>query len=196
DRAWDDLVAELAEVVRDARDAALWSHLGRLYADKLRHPGYAADSFREALKLDPTRGDALRGLAAIQRRQEKWGELAETLAARARAERDPAAWLELGDLHETALPRAAAAIDAYERALAVDPANAAALRALVKLYERAGRGGDHLRAVERLSDVVPSVERPALYRRLAAELEDLRDGAPRAAAAYERLLELEPRAPD
>ncbi len=196
DGSWDDLVAELAEVVRDAGDAALWSHLGRLYADKLRHPDYAADSFREALKLDPARGDALRGLAAVQRRQEKWGELAETLAALAELDRDPVAWLALGDLHETALPRAGAAVDAYERALALDPANAAALRALVRLYERTQRGDEHLRSLERLSEVVPSVERPALYRRLAAELEDLRDGAPRAAAAYERLLELEPRAPD
>jgi tetratricopeptide (TPR) repeat protein len=196
DGTWDDLVAELAEVVRDAGDASLWTHLGRLYADKLRHPDYAADSYREALKLDPRRADALRGLAAVQRQKQRWGELADTLTALAELDATPAGWLALGDLFDTSLPRPGAAIDAYERALAVDPTNAPALRALARLYERTQRRDDHLRTLERLSEVVAPVERATLYRRLAAELEDLRDGAPRAAVAYERLLEIEPRAPD
>lgn len=277
--AWAELVGEVAEIAGEVEEAAvgaaLWARLGRWYDLHLRHYDYAVAAYRHAIKLDPDHLDARAGVEEVLRKQQKWAELADEIAAHVDREPDVDRkvdlYLSLGDLYETQLASSARAADAYQaavdlddtnqdalaalerlyrrderwgklatvlerraelfeaagdanRAAAVrhelgtlraeklgdlegaiakyeaavdaDPADVSALRALEGLYERAGRTDDYLRVLERLVDVSPPAERPALLRRLAAELAEADGGAARAVDAYARLLDIEPDAED
>jgi len=148
--------------------ASLWARLGRWYADKLRHDDYAAASFREALKLDPAHADALAGLEGLHRKAQRWGELAEVLSARGTT----AALVELGELYEGALGSPGRAAEAYERAVALEPAHEDGLAALERLYRR-GEVWGKLVAVLEKKVAIPGAD-PARVAAARKELAQLR----------------------
>ncbi|HEY3806888.1 MAG TPA: SIR2 family protein [Kofleriaceae bacterium] len=279
---WAELVAEASEIATEATDAhvasAWWARLGGWYASKLDRIDYAMPSLRRAVELDARNRAAYASLADAFRKQQKWADLVEALAAHAAIEDDHAAkrdlLVEIGTLQEQQLASPAKAIEAYEQAvdlarsddpgkspagdtafaaldrlyrrderwadlakvldrradLATDPAHAAAIRhelatlraeklgdlegaiarheaavaenpsdavalkALVELYDKTGRTEDYLRTMERLGQVAPEGEKLATLRKLAAELED-RDPT-RATEAYRTLLDADPHADD
>lgn len=145
-----ELVADLSEVVAEITDKKLaaiaWTRLGRWYHERLRHDDYAVASFREAIKLDPARIDARERLEELYRKAQR-RRLPRRGAGAAR--RDRAGDREEGRrahvarrfLDETQLASTQKAVDAYERARAVDPANADALASLERLYRRSERWG-------------------------------------------------------
>ncbi|HEY1815687.1 MAG TPA: SIR2 family protein [Kofleriaceae bacterium] len=270
---WSELVAEASEIATEATEAhvasAWWARLGGWYASKLDRIDYAMPSLRRAVELDARNRAAYVSLADAFRKQQKWADLVEALAAHAAIEDDHAAkrdlLVEIGTLQEQHLASPAKAIEAYESAielapsdtafaalerlyrrderwadlakvldrradLATDPTHAAAIRhelatlraeklgdlegaiarheaavaenpsdavalkALVELYDKTGRTEDYLRTMERLGQVAPEGEKLATLRKLAAELED-RDPA-RATEAYRTLLDADPHADD
>ncbi len=177
---WAELVADLAEVVPQIQDkriaAGYWVRLGRWYHEKLAHDDYAVASFRAALKLDGARVDARTGLAALTRRQQRWGELAEELAALAGLEADPRARVtllaELAELQETALASPARATETWERIAALDPAHEGALAALERLHRRAEAWGKLAAVLERRAAAVEASDpnQAAAWRRELAAL--------------------------
>lgn len=201
---WGELVTDLADVVPQIEDeklaAAHWVRLGRWYAEKLRHPDYAVASFREALKRDPRRSDARAALEELYRKQQKWGELAEELAAHAEMEDDPAkrvdVLLALGDLYETQLASTAKAIEAYERALLADSDHEDALGALERLYRRVEQWGKLAAVLERRADLLAATDpvRAAQVRKDLAALRSEKLGDVEGAIAkFEATLEANPR---
>ncbi|MDH3521129.1 MAG: tetratricopeptide repeat protein, partial [Myxococcales bacterium] len=78
-------------------------------------------------------------------------------------------WLELARLREERLHASGAALEAYRRALEIDPTGLAALRGLRRTAERLGRWADVAEALESElahPDLANSAERGALLRRL------------------------------
>jgi tetratricopeptide (TPR) repeat protein len=177
---WGELVADLSEMVPHIANkkvaAGHWVRLGRWYHEKLRHDDYAIASFREALKLDPARLDGRERLEELYRKHLRWGDLAEELAQHAEFETEPArkvdVLLALGDLYESQLASTAKAIDAYERALAIDAGNADALAALERLYRRGERWGKLVAVLEKRAELfdLSDPARAASYRKELASL--------------------------
>jgi tetratricopeptide (TPR) repeat protein len=209
---WRELAAEYGEIVAAIEDGAQAARhavaLGRVYADRLGDPGAATAAFERALAAAPPPADA--GVAAeealerLYGAQERWADLARVLAGKAARPEDPAGSARVrrtrAELLGDKLGDPAGAIVELEAALALEPRSRETLRALERLYEREGRDADYLRTVEALAEVAESdSERLLLLRRLALELEG---SAPadlpspeldRAADAFEKILEIDPR---
>jgi tetratricopeptide (TPR) repeat protein len=150
---WGALVADLADIVPQVSEpavaAGLWTRLGRWYVARLHHDDYALASFRAALRSDPGRADARDGLDALYRKLQRWGELAESLAARADLEPSAPTLLALAELHEHALASPGRAAEAFERVVALDPGHEDALSALERLYRRGEVWGKLAAVLER-----------------------------------------------
>ncbi|MBI4510814.1 MAG: tetratricopeptide repeat protein [Deltaproteobacteria bacterium] len=177
---WGELVHDVSEIVPHIHDARLasacWVRLGRWYHEKLRHYDYAIASFREALKKDSRQTEAHRGLAEIYRKQQKWGELAEELAAHAEVENDAEQKIDLllalADLHETQLASTSKAVESYEKAVDLENSNSEALTALERLYRRGERWGKLAGVLEKRADILDDEDpaRAAAYRKELAQL--------------------------
>ncbi|HEY8146696.1 MAG TPA: SIR2 family protein [Kofleriaceae bacterium] len=203
--AWAELVGDMAQVAGEIEDKEIasgyWTRLGRWYHRHLDHLDYAVASYREALKLDPTRTEAHRGLSEVFRVQQRWAELADSLAALAEAEKDRAPLLDLllalGDLNETQLASTAKAIDAYQRAFDLDPDCDDALAALERLYRRDERWGKLARVLERRAEIDEAqgdAQQAAATRRELADMRaDKLGDMEGAIARYESALKIDPR---
>lgn len=204
---WAELADVLSTQVELEKDAGakvdLYLALGDLQETQLASTARAIESYQAAADLDPSCDDALNSLERLYRRDERWGKLARVLERRAElfeeageTARASATRRELATMRADKLGDMEGAIARYEATLESDPDDVAALRSLEDLYEKVGRTDDYLRVLERLTEVGPEGDRAALIRRLAVELEDREGGRDQAIALYERLIELEPSAPD
>lgn len=203
--------AELADAIRahvavepdTAQQLDLHIALGDLSESHLASTAKAIEAYAAAAELDPANDDALAALERLYRRDERWGNLAKVLERRAdvleaagETGRAAAIRRELGTLRAEKLGDLEGAIARYEKSIDADPADVAALKALEDLYDKTGRTEDYLRTLERLATYAPEGEKLAKLRKLAAELEDREGAAPRAIAAYERILEIDGGAED
>ena len=103
--------------------------------------------------------------------------------------KDVSSWIQLGNLNfdRNAVPEA---IDAYEKALALDPGNAPVHTDLGIMYRRANRPEDAVREFDRAIAIDPKLENPRFNKGIVL-LHDLndREGAIR---AWEALLKINP----
>jgi tetratricopeptide (TPR) repeat protein len=180
---WADLVGEYTGILPLIADPAArarhWLEIARIHAEELNQLDHAEAMYQESLGADPN-GPALRPLADLLTRQEKWPELAAALTAAADRQDDAARRLalrqQLADIQAARLGDADAAIASYEqvRAAAQELAEPAALgealEALDRLYRQKERWPDLLRVLEaklaRVSD-------PADGARLRAQRAEL-----------------------
>ena len=113
-------VKTIGDIEDKAIAASYWVRVGRWYDKKLRHLDYAVASYREAIKLQPTLGEAYDGLAHVLRKQQRWADLAESLAAHLDIETDEqkliSLYLAAGELYETQLASNQKAIEFYDMA--------------------------------------------------------------------------------
>ncbi len=172
--------------------AAARCELGLVLERALGRPDEAAAAFERALALDPQSVPAARALAALLRAPGRERELAAVYALEARAQVDPSrrVWLETqtGDLRH-ALGEAAAAVEAYERALALDPGALLALRGLAGVARATGDFHRLARALEALAERSPSpVDRLEARRELARVCEEALGDARRAVECYRRVV--------
>ncbi|HSN28719.1 MAG TPA: tetratricopeptide repeat protein, partial [Kofleriaceae bacterium] len=201
---WQELVDEhtrrAGELEHDDRgDAAdLWARIGRWYQERIAHREHALHAMEQALRLEPAHPMALAALDRHYRQAEAWEPLAGILARRAKLAVDDIdrvdLQLELGSILERHLADAAGAIAAYERVLEVEPENIVALRALEALYDKTAQHDKYAAVLEaQLRTASGDGERIALYERIAATHEERFGDPQRAAAAYEQIIELDPR---
>jgi Tfp pilus assembly protein PilF len=206
---WKDLAEALgqlaAEVAERERRIDLYLEQGDIYETRLSDGVSAAAAFRKALDADERSRDALTALEHLIRRHKNWAELVPLLDKKAKLLH------ESGDLEGSLNARREAAtittehladrratVERWEAIRREAPRDLEALRALEKLYAQEGSFSEHyLGVLNALADVVTSdKERLALYRRLAAEYEELPGHAAQAAAALEKILDIDPAAED
>ena len=138
--------------------------------------------------------------APLYRRLQRWPELAEALDRLAAnpGEHDARALrIEAAELYASQLADPLSATARYEALASETPHHLGILRALERLYELEGRHEKYLKILARqVGAVETNEERATLYRRLALLWEEEPDGATRAEALWETLLDLEPQAED
>lgn len=156
--------------------------------------------FKAVLELDPKSPDALRGLDRLFSKASRHQDLLENLGrqlAAAATPRQKIALLERSAaLHEEEFLDHAKAAEAREQILRLDPNNEAAFAALSRNYRAAERWEDACRVYERHAKAVTETgRRVALLLQRAKLLADQLERADAAAAAYEGVLELDPKHP-
>ncbi|HEX4450786.1 MAG TPA: SIR2 family protein [Kofleriaceae bacterium] len=175
--SWSELVAEASEIATAATEPHVasqwWGRLGGWYASKLDRVDYALPSLRRAIELDATNRDAHAALADAYRKQQKWADLAEALAAHAAIEDDAGAkrdlLVEIGQLDETQLAAPAKAIEAYEAAIELAPSEVA-FAALERLYRRDERWADLAKVLDHRADLATDPAQATAIRRELATL--------------------------
>ena len=158
----------------------------------------AIAAYQQVLAHDPTSADALAALDRLYRQTQQWEPLTDVLARRARLATDDREFvrltLDLASTYDAQLADTGLAIIAYQKVLELEPENLPALRALEGLYEKTSQYDKYLAALEgQLPIAAGDGERISLYERIATTYEERFNDLPRAAEAYERIIEIDPR---
>lgn len=172
---WDELCAayEAAEPHLPAphRADACW-RLARLYAQRMDLTHRALERASQALALEPAHGPAWKLRVDLLRKAGRWDELARALAERvpaAEPEERVALHRELARIHEHHLDDPAGAIEQYEALRAERPGDVGVLRALDRLYARAGRVRAQIDVLTAQAGLIEDVRALcAVYQRMAA----------------------------
>lgn len=201
-----EVLSRRAEIATDLDSrAALLRRRGEVYAEKLERAEEAIESFRSVLQARPGDLVALEALRQLYRRGRRFGELCDVLettvavALREAVEvsRLVDLYAELGEVQGEVLMRPAAAIDAWNRVLELEPTHRLALEKLDQLYADQEAWHECAEIVERrIATASDEEDRVAAMRHLA-EIYDRQMHQPeRAAEVYERLLEARPGEPE
>ncbi|HEY8430949.1 MAG TPA: tetratricopeptide repeat protein, partial [Sandaracinaceae bacterium] len=199
---WDDLLElyrrELELDPEGPGAAALLHKMGQLCEERIGDLVEATECYRRAIAIDPRHRPSLRALARALSARRDHAELVRVLEIELEGLTEPSARaraaFRLGEVYEQHLGQTDRAALAYESALAAVPGYAPAAEALLRL--RAQQGAWR-RLVDQLEQEAAEASDPArAVSRLAraGELWARACGDPRrAAACYERALEIAPR---
>ncbi|WP_437762342.1 cellulose synthase [Sorangium sp. So ce281] len=150
-----DLYTQAASATEDpTRKIGLLEKLVSIWEDELAQPARAVEEIEKILAIDPERRAAI---LALQRNAARAGDaqrLARALCAEAELTSSPREQrrllLRAADVTELRLGDRDRASSLVDRALAIDPADPDALRARIRLDERAGRYEEARRALLKL----------------------------------------------
>jgi len=197
---WPEVATRLASVVH-AKDAAsrepatqvaLLTFLGRIQRERLGQLDEAANAYRAALQLDPEAIAALDALIAILRQKGDEHALAAALRRRGQAAAElpekRAAFAEVALIFERAGDRTAA-IEAWREVIELDDTDHKALDELARLYRQTGERAELIDVLGRAARVASS---PADEKTLRHEIAVLEADGPRAVAAWQAVLDLDP----
>lgn len=192
-----EMYRQEAEVAASADHAAtLVFKIGELYERRLSQEDRAIAAYREVLTNAPTHLPALRALARIYRERRAWDQLVEVLREEAAARVDPGerghVLFQIAELFEEQLGRADQAIDAHHEVLRLQPGHAASLRALDRLYSRAGAVRDLVQVHERELAGATGAPRASAFLKLARLWIDRLGDPARAAQCCEGALQADP----
>jgi tetratricopeptide (TPR) repeat protein len=125
------------------RAAAILLEIGDIEERHRKDDEAARKAYARALDVDEGSVEALRALAQLHRKAKRHGDLLHVLRRELDLVQDQqrrlALYLEIARLADQAENDAAASLDGYRAALAIDPANAPALAGLERLARRDGR---------------------------------------------------------
>lgn len=194
--------AELARILRSRAEARrgteradALARVAEVHEDHLDDLDGATALFEEALAVDPTNLNALKGLDRVFNRTGRYRELLEVLEkqiAHAATPRQKINLYErLAGVHDEEFLDHHAAASAYEKILQIDPNNDNALTGLVRHYRALDRWEDVAKLYERhVEATTDDARRVELLMHLARTLAENVGSPDRATKAYERVLEL------
>lgn len=123
--------------------ASVWLKLGVVYETRLERVDDALDAYGRAIDAHPTFTPAVQALSELYRARHDWDKYVALESIEADRLVQPAQraarYVSLGEILETRLGQTAAAADRYQRALALDPSNAAAFDALDRIHRAGGQ---------------------------------------------------------
>ncbi len=201
---WRDLVDILEREVNvvddDETRIAIYADLGRNWYERLQKDRSALEAWERVLDLDPGSTFALSSIATIHRNAGQTAELVDALQRTidvGAATLDDAAlegvYRELGLLFETALGQPADAVDAYEKALALNAGHFGTLEALERIHVEQGNWEDAIAIKERRHDALEDDTAKIAELLAIASAWDAHVGdRDRGTSAYQRILELSP----
>ena len=198
------LEIELVAARGTARERGLLAELARVLDEELMDDAGARAAYERLLASDPKDADAAEALDRTNAKRSKWRELLERYVQEAQGAGDPA-------FRSSLLVSAAEVVFRYGRerrrdrspsigsssllreALQLDPKNRRAEMLLERMLRDDGRWDDVAEALERFaSEATQKDEKIAGWLRLARTFAKKLKSADRAAAAYERVLDVAP----
>lgn len=202
---WTDLVdildREAAIVPDDESRVRIFSDLGRVWYAKLRNERNAVDNWQRVLDIDPTNTTALFALAEIHRAGGHTQDLVDTLhrvidvgAATLDDGTLETVYMQLGELYERTLQQPMDAVDAYNRALDLNPRNFTAMDALEGIHSVESQWVDKIQVMERRVDGLDDAQQKiTVLLAIAQTWAEKQEEPDRGTSAYERILGLDPR---
>ncbi len=186
-----------AEARRGIEKAEALAKVAEVYEDHLNDLAEATRRFEAVLAVDPRNLGALKGLDRIFNRTGKYRELLEILERQIEAAATPRQKINLYEriagLHDEEFLDHAAAADALEQILAIDPSHDGALSALARHYRALEKWEPVVALYEKHASVAaePSRKIDLLLARARTLAEQI--GSPdRATKTYEQILALQP----
>jgi tetratricopeptide (TPR) repeat protein len=144
-KRWDDLAAAYETAIAKTEGLTrreLLSALARLHDSKRDDPRRALDAWSRLLELDDTDLQPLDEIDALATLLSDWTVLVKVLLRKAELlpddETRASTWRRVGEARRDMLEDASGAIEAYERALEIEPASAFTIDYLIALYEQKG----------------------------------------------------------
>jgi tetratricopeptide (TPR) repeat protein len=145
-----------------------------IYEDILDKPADAIAVYQQVLEIEPEDVESIDRLIELQMQLGKWSSLLETYERKAEVVSDldtrKALYTAMGQVQESQLENADKAIDAYQRALEIDPDDLPALGHLDGLYAQTGQWRDLLQVLERQAELVADDEQRVELRFRIGEL--------------------------
>ncbi|RMG99750.1 MAG: tetratricopeptide repeat protein [Deltaproteobacteria bacterium] len=195
------LAETLARIVpleqEPSEQASVLLELAQVQETGLGDAAAAIESYRRVLEVDPENMQALEALARLHEQLGEWNDLVAVLRRQAELTDDPDAALairkRIGEIQETSLADADAAIETYRDILASEPTDREALGALERLYLARGEIDAYLDILEaELDAAVDPEEQIGIYDKMARVLVETANDPERAAEALEKIVMLDP----
>lgn len=196
---WLGMVAVIEKKVERSVDpierADLLRRAASVVEELVVDPERAIELYRRAAEEDDADRSALEALDRLYLAKADYAALADVIERLIGLEDDDAERMALGlrlaTLHEVQLDDADHAIAALENVIMIDPAHAAALAGLTRLFERKGDHRNLLDILRTQADLAEGEEKIALILRAGEVLERDLDDVEEAIATYEEVLELD-----
>lgn len=174
--AWDAL-AQLYQNILDQRKdltraGELWSKLARTHDGPRNDPRAALDAYAKLREIDDTELEPVERMESLATLLSDWETLDEVLLAKAdlvHGEEERASiWRRIGEGRRDMLGRVDGAIEAYERALEVEPDSAFTMDCLIELYEQQKKWRELVDMYQRRIDVLGADDTDMRYELLLA----------------------------
>ncbi|MBL8601844.1 MAG: tetratricopeptide repeat protein [Myxococcales bacterium] len=197
DRAADlsSVLVRKSEAVDDVdeRKQLLW-RAAEIDETVLNNADSAVSTYARLAAVDDTDVAPLDALIRLFIAGQKWPELLGVYEKKADLLSDPdekkRLYFEIAAVHESELNDGTKAVDAYNRALELDPTDLIAIQRLDQLYSAQGRWQELLGILEREAELAADPNEVAAYRFRVAELHEKRLGqVGRAVEIYKEILE-------
>jgi len=213
-RDWEKLLVlqrRDAERAYGPERAAKFLEIAKLATERVKKPEVCIELWNEVLTTDESNAEALAALAALYERAKDFEKLVTVLERQAEVTYDNAARIQiltkLGTFYGDRLNNDEGAVNAWRQLLTLDPNDRKAQEALKKKYLALGRWDDlevfyaesgkwdeFIRVLEQQEskETVPEAKIGLLFK-IAELWADKKQKNDRAAKAYEKVLELEPK---
>ncbi|MEM9189976.1 MAG: tetratricopeptide repeat protein [Myxococcota bacterium] len=193
---WNDAITTLSEAAQEAGQSpegvALYGILGRWYGSRLQRPDFAIQCFGQALAIDPSNGEAFRGMTELYRKSQSWKELQAVLLQRADSETNPAAArdyrAEAADITYRKLSDKDQAATLFAQVIADDPAHPKATETLELIYSEKKQWAELVNLLEGRSTNERGEQRTSTELRIAEIYEDRLSKIEKAEVQYESIL--------
>jgi tetratricopeptide (TPR) repeat protein len=141
-KRWDDLAAAYETAIEKTSDVSqkeLLGALARVHDRRRDDPRRALEAYDRLFRLDETDVQPLEEMDSLATLLSDWSTLVRVLAKKAELTPDDelraSTWRRIGEARRDMLEDAPGAIDAYERALELEPDSAFTIDSLIPLYE-------------------------------------------------------------
>lgn len=187
--------SEVVESVED-RKAHLW-RAAELYETTLDDTPAAIETYRRIVAADDGDVQALDALIRLYIGGSQWAALLDAYEKKADVVADPEEkkrlYFGMASVYESELNDGARAVDAYNRALELDPTDLVAIQRLDQLYTAQGRWQELLSVLEREAELSSDPVEVAAHRFRVGEIYDHKiDNVERAVDIYREILDVVP----
>ena len=198
---WGELIENYERQVSmaesDEQAVGLLTKVATIFEERFRDLPGASRTLIRILEIDPEHRPTLSALSRVWRDGREWGSLIEALERQVELTVDPgeevALLRQVGDVRLRHLGQVDLAEEAYNRALSIDPDDAASLHALADLHEGHGNWFLALEMLKREAAVVgASSEAVHLSYRAGKISEEMLGDVQAAKESYQKALELDP----
>ena len=199
---WNDLIQILSRQADASEDRAekvlLYTQVARLWIDRFANYNQATRPLEQVISIEPENREALAQLKDIYTKKRAWKNLYEVLKREAELASDPTARIEhhveLAKLAGERLHRHSDAIELWRQVVDQDPDTEGAIDSLEKLAEREKDWATLADVLERRTERTEGDKgRIKLLQRLGAVYGEHLGDPSRAATAWRRILEIDPR---